>query len=570
MLKFLLILLLLFLCVKSEQGDNERGLLLSVRRSGLGHYAQLRVGTPPQLVWLRVDTDVTRLYLVDSNTCPVHSVLTTRQLAGSSRMPIENEWREHKANNEHSLSASFDSQKDEHLPPNIEHSRSISFDSSIGRRDDAARTRDSLRCGFTVAQSSSFQWAAHVGTSRFCQKSSDVLSLDVLGGDGAAESTRIDYCLSEYTGQYFADARDGLLGLAYNFGGAETNRALAESYTVFALLGKKRPRVFAMMMNGGVQDSGGSIELGGYDRSAPLVWSEPMPRNTALHRYYMPLFHLSLCGESLLPAVEAMRTAVLYSDLQCLALPSALFDRVAARIGTHCSRTYNAAQVLLSCRFTNRTQLDDVPPLVFQLAEDGPPLFLSMAKLVLSVRSVAGASPDDAAPALNAVFCIQDLASVSAATPEFILLGTRAMSQFYAVFDLERARIGLAPALYASELTSTSPSSSSSPSTSSPPQQQPDVMSCRVVPLCDEHEHFDALEHECVMPSCGYAAALVYNIDTDSCEIKPLVRYIVIAAAVVILCVEMASTEVANIFMRRARALITQDQHSILERIHLY
>jgi len=198
--------------------------------------------------------------------------------------------------------------------------------------------------------------------------------------------------------------------------------------------------------NATIQGSGGSrIVLSDFESKyeADLIWSQPKQTgdltNDGMHEFLM--YHLSACGVDLLYNTSSAWLTVIDTSGPCLTLPGFLFDRLRSHVPMDCPFPQGGKAWGRFCS-PRRGGAETLPALSFQLEDvsdtPAPKLHLPLERLVY--RNGSG----------HELLCLARDDGDSRRAPAdmmywHIAFGSLAMSSFYAVVDLERHTIGLAP-----------------------------------------------------------------------------------------------------------------------------
>ena len=159
-----------------------------------------------------------------------------------------------------------------------------------------------------------------------------------------------------------------------------------------------------------------------------------------LSRYYVAAFHLSVCDEDIVednPNYDSSQI-MLAVDLNepCLVLPDAFLMSLEAWLPINCSAGLvngTGLRCSLNDTIVHYGLLDKLPPITFQLAEDGPTVYIPLQNLVLENSSLCLRAFEDfinldVLPSAGSY----DLYYLPAT---FGVLGTLALESFDVIFD---------------------------------------------------------------------------------------------------------------------------------------
>eukprot|EP00002_Diphylleia_rotans_P035076 TRINITY_DN7608_c0_g1_i1.p1 TRINITY_DN7608_c0_g1~~TRINITY_DN7608_c0_g1_i1.p1 ORF type:complete len:417 (+),score=62.33 TRINITY_DN7608_c0_g1_i1:85-1335(+) len=155
------------------------------------------------------------------------------------------------------------------------------------------------------------------------------------------------------------------------------------------------------------------------------------------YHYSLQVFHLSMCGVDLLSNYSSHWRVAFDSGAECLALPSTFLRMIEAWAPIDCQTGVCYYRKDDHGSTSQDVDHNAIPPLLFQLSENGPQYTLLLGKLF----------QED-----SQTFCIKALDD---AKSDIILMGNIPMQQFHIAFDLDENRVGMKPKFSAgSELES--------------------------------------------------------------------------------------------------------------------
>eukprot|EP01104_Vermistella_antarctica_P012574 TRINITY_DN3676_c0_g3_i1.p1 TRINITY_DN3676_c0_g3~~TRINITY_DN3676_c0_g3_i1.p1 ORF type:complete len:870 (-),score=179.42 TRINITY_DN3676_c0_g3_i1:541-3150(-) len=255
------------------------------------------------------------------------------------------------------------------------------------------------------------------------------------------------------------------------------------------------------------------MHAGGYSNAtiAPIHWGEAI-RDSSHPNQILTLFDMGMCGTPML-ADSSWWTAVLSSS-PCLGLPSSILNMLINYVGISCTTRPMSQANQLVCHAEELTSLKASLPLIsFSLAQDGPPLYISLDDLVKHNHTVGSWTE----------LCVYNSDVANFPDSGNVVLGTHVLRQFYTVLDLDARRVGLSAKKLYSFFESSFSSNTSSPSFSyatSPTNVLVDKEACALRVKCRGAETFLAQANECEKPLCEEYYYQEIDTDTMECRVK--------------------------------------------------
>lgn len=227
----------------------------------------------------------------------------------------------------------------------------------------------------------------------------------------------------------------GLIGLGYppSDQGLSSFLSLMAPFSSEALTTPLPAVVFGLDLNLAPAES--VLHLGGVHDGIreSIQWSPPDTLPSEAHTFSM--FHLSMCGQSLLHGNSAV-AAVVDTGASCLSLPAEIFDQVLGHLPALCHPwpTENATNAQ-SCSLAadidpRRTRL---PTLSFTMQKEGLPLHLPLSRII---------RPWQRDKEFKQRLCMHRGLSVKFGAQ--ISLGAMPLGAFYAAFNMATHQVGLA------------------------------------------------------------------------------------------------------------------------------